>query len=152
MFTKFFSVLCIFTATVLSSNVASAAEVKFDQARAYLPMKGGRATASYVELKNETAKEAKIEVVSAEGFKAAEMHETFETDGKMGMRKIENLTLKSQASDSLVPGGKHIMLFDPTRDFKDGDTISITLKVNNTARKVAFKMVPRVSKESEPHH
>lgn len=149
-----FSLLAVLVFSGMAS-AAFSADVSFENARAFLPMPGGRATAGYVELKNETSKDAKVEVVSAEGFKAAEMHETFETDGKMGMRKIENLMVKGKGHDALVPGGKHIMLFDPTHEFKEGESVQLTLKVNDTTRKVAFKMVPRVpkeKKETEHHH
>lgn len=136
------------SATPITARAATpSADLKIENTRAYLPMKGGRATAGYAELKNEGGSDAQVSVISADGFKAAELHETFETDGKMGMRKIDHVTVKPKAQDSLVPGGKHIMLFDPTREFKEGETIELTLKVNDTTRKVAFKMVPRVPKE-----
>jgi periplasmic copper chaperone A len=150
-------VLNLLSAFILVGSVSAASppDVVFEDARAYLPMAGGRATAGYIEIKNASAQDAKVEIVSAEGFKAAEIHETYETDGKMSMRKIENLTVQSKGQDALVPGGKHIMLFDPTRKFKEGELIQVTLKVNDTTRKVPFKMVPRMSKEkveAEHHH
>lgn len=139
--TKLIQKTAIFTAFI--AGTSAHAGTKFENARIYLPVTGSRATAGYAVIKNDGKQEAKVTAVTASGFKAAEIHETFEKDGKMGMKKMESLTVAAGGSEELKPGGKHIMLFEPTREFKDGEEVSLTLTVDGKPVQANFKMTPR---------
>lgn len=131
------------TVSVFALAASAHAAPVFEDARIYVPMKGGRATAGYAVIKNDGKQDAKLTSVTAPGFKAAEIHETFEKDGKMGMKKMDSLTIPAAGSEELKPGGKHIMLFEPSREFKDGEQLTLTLTVDGKPVSVPFRMTPR---------
>lgn len=121
-------------------------------ARIFAPMKGTNATAGYGVLKNDSPRAVSVVVGTADGFKATELHETKEQDGKMKMSKVEIMTINSKQSFEMKPGGHHIMLFDPTREIKEGDKIAVQIIVDGKKESYDFKVVPRVQKEEGHHH
>ncbi|WP_374031158.1 copper chaperone PCu(A)C [Bdellovibrio bacteriovorus] len=140
--------------TVALSPVAFAAKsaVTISDARIFAPIKGTNATAGYGVITNTTDKEVTVTVEKIEPFKAVEMHETVEKDGRMSMQKVEKLTIPAKKSAELKPGGNHIMLFDPTREVKADETLKVSLKVNGKIESFDFKVIPRVETKKEEHH
>ena len=123
------------------------------EARIFAPLKGTNATAGYGVLKNEGAKSVTVVIGNVDGFKATELHETTEKDGKMKMSKVDKITIDPQQSFEMKPGGHHIMLFDATREIKEGVTLPVQLLVNGKKESYDFKVVPRVQKdEGHQHH
>lgn len=119
----------------------------------YTPLKGASATAGYGVFKNNSKESITVSIDKAEGFKAVEMHESLMKDGRMAMQKIENITIEQNKEFILKPGGHHIMLFDATKEFKDGDQTKVTFKVNGKPVTYEFTMEPRLKNESkEKHH
>ncbi|MBX3022948.1 MAG: copper chaperone PCu(A)C [Bdellovibrionales bacterium] len=114
--------------------------LKINDGYIFQPLKGSNATAGYGILKNVSGKDAALTVVSAEGFGAVELHETVPVDGLMKMRRIENFHLGKDASFELKPGGNHVMLFDPTKDFKEGDTVHVNFKLDDKSVAVPFQV------------
>lgn len=121
-------------------------------ARIFAPIKGTNATAGYGTIKNDGAKSVTVVIGTVDGFKATELHETSEKDGKMKMSKVENVVINSKQSFEMKPGGHHIMLFDATREIKDGDKLAVQFLVNGKKESYDFKVVPRVEKTEEHHH
>jgi copper(I)-binding protein len=122
-------------------------------ARIFAPIKGTNATAGYGVLKNDGPKAVSVVIGTVDGFKATELHETTEKDGKMKMSKVETVTINSKQSFEMKPGGHHIMLFDATREIKEGDTLPVQFLVNGKKESYDFKVVPRVQKdEGHQHH
>ncbi len=137
-------------AIVLGSAFMAVAKVEskpFEVKEGYIfqPTKGSNATAGYGLLKNISTKEIKITVVSADGFKAVELHETVAEKGMMKMKKVESIQLSKDGTFELKPGGNHIMLFDPTKEFKDGDLIRVTFDVDKNQVTIPFAIKPRAT-------
>lgn len=128
------------------------ATVEIKDARIFAPLKGSNATAGYGVLVNKTAQPIEVTLEKAEGFKAVELHESLNKNGHMAMQKIEKLTLEAQKSFEMKPGAHHIMLFDATKNFKDGDMVKVSFKVGNKSETHEFKIVPRIEKKDEGHH
>ncbi len=131
---------------------AQKASLEVSQARVFVPMKGSNATGGYGVFKNTSKEKITVKIEKADGFKAVELHESLEKDGRMSMQKIASLDIQPGASFELKPGGHHIMLFDSTKAVKAGDVVPVTFKVNNKDQKVDFKFEDRVAKEEHHHH
>lgn len=128
------------------------AQVKFEDARIYTPLKGSNITAGYVNIKNSGAKEVEVVLKKVEKFKAYETHETLEESGKMVMRKVESFKIPAGATLELKPGGKHIMLFDPTEVIKAGATVKAVFAINGKEETALFKVQDRAQSSDEHSH
>lgn len=117
--------------------------VNFTDPRIFLPLKGAKATAGYVEIKNDGATEVILKLKSVDGFKTVETHETIEKNSQMVMQKIDQFKIPAYSSFDLKPGGNHIMLFEPTREFKEGDKVQAIFTANGQEVKLPFKMISR---------
>ena len=148
---KLFAACLIVFASVMA-QAKMAPDIEISEARIFLPVKGSNATAGYGVLKNISKKSITVEVVSAVPFKAIELHETLEKDGRMSMQKINQITIAPNQIFELKPGGHHIMLFDASQDLKKDQMVSLVMKINNKEQKFNFKVVPRVESSHSHHH
>lgn len=127
----------------------------FDLESAYIfqPLSGSTATAGYGTIKNNSEKEMTVEIVKAEGFKAVELHETVSKEGMMSMQKVDSFKISKKGSVELVPGGNHIMLFDPLKKISENDKIKVTFKVNgkNFEKSIVVKSRNEVAPEHNHH-
>lgn len=137
----------VFTVLFLSSAAfAKGTEgvLEFTNAKVFAPLKGTNATAGYGTIKNTTAQEVVLKLTKAEPFKAVETHQTKEKAGKMAMEKVESFKIPAQGSLELKPGGNHIMLFDPSREVKTGEQITVQFLVDGKPVEAKFKVEARV--------
>lgn len=139
----------------LSSTVSFAKQVSspvsLESGIIYKPLQGSNATAGYGTLKNKTAEAVTLAVVSADGFKAVELHETITTGGMMKMQKVDSIRIDKNGSFEWKPGGNHVMLFDPTKDFKENEEVLVHFKSGDKKISLPFKIKPRVE-DSHQHH
>lgn len=135
-----------------SATNTSSSTLTITEARIFAPLKGSNATGGYGLITNTSSKTVVVKIENAEAFKAIELHETVEKNGRMAMQKIETLTLAPKQSFELKPGGHHIMLFDPVREMKVDELVKVTLRVDNKSESFDFKIVPRMKPASHPHH
>lgn len=139
--------------TLMSLNVfAAQAQVKFEEPRIYVPLKGVTMTAGYVNIVNKSGKEIEIKLKSVEKFKAFEAHETVQEGGMMAMKKVDSFKIKKGESLKLEPGGRHLMLFDPVRKIETGSNLKVVFTINDKEQSVQFKVVTRDSETDEHHH
>ncbi len=138
--------------TFASLSAFAASPIKIENARIFLPMKGSNATAGYGKITNSSGKEVTFGFSKAEGFKAVELHESLEKDGRMAMQKIDALPIPAKGSAELKPGGHHLMLFDAAGEMKAGSSVNVTILVDGKPSVVPFKLAPREAKPSEEHH
>ena len=82
---------------------------------------------AYMTLKN-TGTET-IEIIRAESdlYSSIEFHETIHENGMARMIRHDNLTITANNRLELKRGGPHMMLFNPTKRLKAGDTVNIKL-------------------------
>lgn len=79
--------------------------------------------------------DAKLVAVQSGAAKKVELH-TMEMDKDvMRMREIESLELPAGKAVELKPGSYHIMLIDLNKPVKEGDTVAITLVIENKDKK-----------------
>lgn len=129
-----------------SLNAAGKIEVKNPWVREAPP--GVSVMAAYFSLHNHAATEKALVSASSPEFKRVEMHRTEEQDGMAKMIAVHNLKIKGQGSLNFNPGGLHIMLINPKKPLKAGDSISLTLyftdessvKISVPVKKASAKM------------
>lgn len=109
----------------------------------FLPLKGSTITAGYGVITNHTNEDVQLQLISAEGFKAAELHETKTTGGMMKMQKVTNLLIPKGAVLDLKPGGSHIMLFEPNKELKVGDFVKVHFKFKDQTVVLDFPIKSR---------
>lgn len=143
MKTTLVTVVCVLFSIAAHACPQHGDELVFSDTKIIVPIKGSKITAAYGKLKNGSAKTIKMKIIGAVGFKAAEIHESFESGGKMGMRKIEEFEIPSGESLELKPGGFHVMLFDPTKDMRIGRDIEIKFLKDGKLITENFKVMPR---------
>jgi copper(I)-binding protein len=90
--------------------------------------------AGYLQIRNPTALEMKIESVASDAFGSAELHEMREVNGVMRMRALRDLRLLPDSEVSLAPGGMHLMLMQPVRELSAGDMVAVTFVLANGGR------------------
>lgn len=133
----------LIVAALVSLQAFASDVIKVEDARVFIPFKGRTMTAGYGEVKNLTDKEVVLKIVKDDKFKAIELHESYEQDGKMGMRRIEEFKIPAKGSLNLKPGGHHLMFFNPTAELKKGDNVNIVFSLNGKETTLAFPLIER---------
>ncbi|HRP74140.1 MAG TPA: copper chaperone PCu(A)C [Rhodocyclaceae bacterium] len=105
------------------------AQVKVDDpwVRATVPQQ--RATGAFMQLTAPV--DARLVEVQSPAAAVVEIHEMTMDNDVMRMRAIESLDLPAGQTVELKPGGYHVMLIDLKAQAKEGDTIPVTLIVEN---------------------
>lgn len=82
-----------------------------------------------------STQDAKLVAVQSAAAKKVELH-TMEMDKDvMRMREIASLDLPAGKAVELKPGSYHIMLIDLVKPVKEGDTVAVTLVIENKDKK-----------------
>ncbi|MCG8350105.1 MAG: copper chaperone PCu(A)C [Chloroflexales bacterium] len=95
-------------------------------------MAGGGTSAAYMTIVNNSSAPDAVVGVSTDVADVVELH-TVEMDGDvMRMRPISQIDVPANGSVELKPGGLHIMLIGLKQELSAGDTINLTLMLQNT--------------------
>ncbi|MFN9014390.1 MAG: copper chaperone PCu(A)C [Hyphomonadaceae bacterium] len=86
----------------------------------------GRPTAGYFGYERSYNTTDRIIAVASPAFKRVEMHDSVTEGGMKTMVKLDTLDLPAKSAIKFAPGGKHLMLFEPTKELKDGDQVKVT--------------------------
>jgi len=98
---------------------------------------------AYMTLNN-TGNEA-IDITKAESelYSSIEFHETLHENGMARMVRWGKLTVPANGSIQLKRGGKHFMLFNPTKPLKAGEKVHIKLTTSNKTTKTVLVTVKK---------
>lgn len=116
-----------FEAAEASSAPTERASIKIANAWAREASLASGVSAVYLSLVNTQAANDTLLSVSTPAAKRAEVHETTIVNGIAHMRPIPALELPPNATVSLSPAGKHIMLLELTRPLRRGATLTLSL-------------------------
>lgn len=83
----------------------------------------------------QSAAPARLVGVQADVAGRAELHEMAMDGQTMRMRRVEAIELPAGKPVNLASGGYHVMLFDLKRQVKDGESVAITLTVQDAGGK-----------------
>ena len=115
--------------------------------RAKIP---SRPAAGYFELINHGPADTMLSAASP-AFKTVEIHTHTMTDGIMRMRKLDRLATPAHETIVFQPHGLHLMMFDPVKQLKNGDTVEVTL-VFETAGEITLSLTVGDKKQAHSMH
>ena len=92
------------------------------------PKPGMRVAAGYITLSNNTTETITITRVTSPEFKSVEMHESILEDGISRMYALDEVTIPAGQNVAFEPGGKHLMLMNPT---SDADSATLAFYADN---------------------
>ncbi len=84
--------------------------------------------AGYMALRNNTSRPQVLVAASSSGFESAMIHRTTVKDGIAGMVHLSQIGLPPNAKLIFAPGGYHLMLTNPKRTLRAGDSVVINLE------------------------
>ena len=121
-----FIILCFFKSAYANDSQLSVEDAWIAEAP---PV--SKVMVAYMTLRN-SGKDP-IEIIAAESdiYSSIEFHETVHEDGLAKMLRHGSLKILPNQSLQLKRGGKHLMLFNPTKRLKAGDIVTIQLTMKN---------------------
>ncbi len=91
-----------------------------------MPMMGG-----FGRIENSCAEDVAVVAASSGDFADVSLHRTINEDGMSRMRPVPRLEVESGTAAVLAPGGLHLMLMQPSAPLEAGDTVSVTLTLED---------------------
>ena len=83
--------------------------------------------AAYMIIHNEGDSPAEITSITSPEFDHTELHRTMVESGVARMIPVEKLQIPAGSEISLEPGGMHLMLFNPRRLLREGDSVTLVI-------------------------
>ena len=120
-------------ASMTSMAVAADVSVKAPWVRATVP--GQQATGAFMELTS--AAGGALIGASSPVAGVVQVHEMTLDGGVMKMREVPRVELPAGKTVSLKPGSYHVMLMDLKSSLKKGDTVALTLKLEDKDKKAS---------------
>ncbi len=87
--------------------------------------------AGYMTIHNAQTHSLSIVAIHSDAFSSVEIHQTIEQDGMMRMERVPSLTIESDSSVQLAPGGLHLMMMNPLEPTKPGDALMIVIELDD---------------------
>ncbi len=88
----------------------------------------------------------------SEAAEVVELHTHTMADGMMKMRRVERIEVPAKGSETLEPGGLHIMLIGLKRDLVPGGTVALTLDLDDGSTLAVQAQVREVQAMEHHHH
>ena len=143
-------------ALVLSASLSQAAELSISDAMARAVPPTAKMSAAFMTLTNHDNTD--LTIVSAESSvaNAVELHNNTMVDGKMKMRKVDQIDLPANQATELKPGGLHVMLIGLKKPLIEGATIDLKLNFSDgssEAMEIPIQQIkPMMQKKHEHKH
>ena len=83
--------------------------------------------AGYLTLRNPAPGAATVVGARSDAFGRVEIHASVNRNGMRAMRRIERLEVPAGGRVQLEPGGRHLMLIEPGRPYREGERLRIVL-------------------------
>lgn len=125
---------------LLTSSSLYAAAITASNAIITVLPPGSQVTAITFDLKNNTQKDITLFAVSGDFADSFEIHTMGNENGKMKMKKLDQIILKKNSTTELKKGGNHIMVFDPKENIQENKTYNLTLHYDKN-KKLNIKVV-----------
>ena len=123
--------LALLASGLLSASAFAQVTVTEPWIRATVPQQ--KVTGAFMRLQSATP--TRLVAVQADVAGRAELHEMAMDGQTMRMRRLDSVELPAGKPVNLASGGYHIMLMDLKRQVKDGETVALTLTVQDGAGK-----------------
>jgi periplasmic copper chaperone A len=123
--------LAFLAGSLLSASAFAQVSVSEPWIRATVPAQ--KVTGAFMRL--QAAQPTRLVGVQTEVAGRAELHEMAMEGQTMRMRRVDAIELPAGKPVNLASGGYHIMLMDLKRQVKEGESIELTLQVQDAAGK-----------------
>lgn len=132
----------------LSFNLL-AADIDVIDAQIKPTLPGSEVTAIFAKIKNNSSKDVKLVKVTSDFSEVMELHTMEMNGGKMVMRPVDSILLKSKSTTELKSGGLHIMVFKLKNPIAEGKSLNAKLILDNK-KEISFSMKAH-SEDSSAH-
>ena len=123
--------LALLASSLLSVSAFAQVSVLEPWVRATVPQQ--KVTGAFMRV--QSAAPARLVGVQADVAGRAELHEMAMDGQTMRMRRVESIELPAGKPVNLASGGYHVMLMDLKRQVKEGESVALTLTVQDAAGK-----------------
>ena len=123
--------LSLLAAGLFSTSALAQVTVLDPWVRATVPNQ--KASGAFMRVQSATAQ--RLVGVSSPAAGRAEIHEMAMENNTMRMRQVDAIELPAGKPVNLASGGYHVMFFDLKRQLKEGETVPVTLVVEDAAKK-----------------
>ena len=138
---------------LLLSPALCAAPLEFMDALIPEAPPGAQVMAAYMKIVNDSNKEKTITAINSQEFGKVEMHRTIIENGIARMRQLDALKIPAHSSLELAPGGLHLMLLEPEKEFMRGEMIVLYLtEADGTEHTLVVTIKKKQDQEPEHHH
>jgi copper(I)-binding protein len=104
-------------------------------------------------LRNTADTPCQITHIESPDFRDAQIHRTVLDDGVAKMLAVEQLPVPPHGSVTLEPGGMHLMLFDPLRPLREGDTATLVIHDSHgDSITVQAAVIRKTGEHDHAHH
>jgi len=129
------SALLLLTSSFANPLLADEANISIKNAWIAEAPPVSKVMVAYMTIKNNSDKAVAITKAESKLYGSIEFHESIDEDGMSRMIRYDALNVPAHGSIQLKRGGKHFMLFNPTRHLKAGDMVNIKLTTDKNASK-----------------
>ena len=140
------------TAAMLAAvSLSVQAQVVVTDARARATVPAAKASGAFMRIESKAAARL-VGVSSPVGM--AELHQMAMKDDRMTMSHVDAIDLPAGKAVHLAPGGYHVMLMGLKRQLKEGETVPVTLVVEQDGKRenVAVQVQVRPLSYAPPKH
>lgn len=95
---------------------------------------GAMMMAGYATVKNTGTKTVTVRSVSGKDFDSVEVHKTVVEGGVSKMLMLDTVDVAAKGEARFEPNGMHLMLFNPKRALKAGDTLPLSFSCGGKKR------------------
>lgn len=96
---------------------------------------GAMATGAYMTIRNAGPREVRIVKAASTVSRITELHTHLNEGGVMKMRQMKDIPVPPGGETVLKPGGLHVMLIEMRLPLREGDTVPITLGLDDGSSK-----------------
>lgn len=99
--------------------------------------------AGYLVLRNDADTSRKLVSADSTDFGHVMLHQSVQSSGMSHMRHVMGIDIPAHGTATLAPGGYHLMLMQPKRALKVGQTVTVVLHfADGATQSVAFAVKP----------
>ena len=119
----------------IAHAAGAADQISVSDAYIRLAPPGAMATGAYMVIRNAGPREVRVVKAASTVSLIAELHTHLNEGGVMKMRQVKDIPVPPGGEAVLKPGGLHVMLIEMRLPLREGDTVPITLGLDDGSSK-----------------
>ncbi len=139
----FFTTLLLLFSMISSAASASPDTLTINDAWIAEAPPVSKVMVAYMTLENNGTQDITLIKAESSLYSSIEFHETRHEDGMARMIRHNDLIIPANNHITLKRGGKHLMMFNPIKHLKAGDTVTIKLTMSNDVSQIVEVIVKK---------